>query len=105
MSAMSAGWRVARPSLRNLEFDAAGGIGFDEIDEAPGDGAGRNFLEQDVESGAGRETAEKAADGAADADIDGLDAQDGMRASGFDDGVDLEVDIVDADDFASVECR
>ena len=55
-----------------------------------------------MESGAGREPAEKAADGAADADVDGLDAQDGMRATGLDDGVNLKVDIVDADDFASV---
>jgi hypothetical protein len=86
----------------DLEFDAARGIGFDEIDKTPGDVAGRNFLKQEVKSGAGRETAEKAADGAANADIDGLDAEDGVRVTGFGEGVDLQVDIVDADDFASV---
>ncbi len=89
----------------NLELDAARGIGFDQIDKTPGDGSGRNFLEQYVESGAGREPAEEAADGAADADVDGLDAEDGMRVSGFGVGVDLQVDVVDANDFAAVERR
>ena len=88
--------------VRNLEFDAAGGISFDEIDITPGNGARRNSLEKDMESGAGCESAEETADGAAGADIDGLNAQDGMRASGFDHGVDLKVDVVDADDLASM---
>ena len=34
--------------------------------------------------------------------VDGLDAQDGVRAAGLDGGVDLEVDVVDADDFAAM---
>ena len=88
--------------VRDFELDAARGIGFDEIDKTPGDGAGRNSLEQDVESGAGCEAAQQAADGAAGADIDGMNAQDGMRASGLGEGVDLEFDVVDADDFAPV---
>jgi hypothetical protein len=55
-----------------------------------------------VESDAGRKSAKKAADGAADADVDGLDAQNGVRVTGFDCGIDLKVDVVDADDFAAV---
>jgi hypothetical protein len=59
-------------------------------------------VEQEVESGAGREAAEQAANGATGADIDGLNAEHGVGDSGFDDGVDVEFDIVDANDFASV---
>src|SRR5208282_4300074 len=67
-----------------------------------GNGAGRNSLEQKVKSGAGRDAAKKAANCAAGADIDGLNAQHGVSASGFDHGVDLQVDIVDPHDFASI---
>jgi hypothetical protein len=88
--------------VRNLEFDAARGIGFDEIDKTPGDRARRNSLEQDVKCGARRQAAQEATDGAADADIDRLNAQDGVRAAGLCDGVDLEVHVVDANDLASV---
>src|SRR5271156_5012996 len=55
-----------------------------------------------MESGARRESAKKAAHCAPDADINGLDVQDGTGVSGFDRGVDLKVDVVDADDFASI---
>ena len=55
-----------------------------------------------MKSGAGRDAAKKAANCAAGADIDGLNAQHGVSASGFDHGVDLQVDIVDPHDFASI---
>src|SRR5208283_1759554 len=55
-----------------------------------------------MESGAGRESAKKASNGATDSDIDGLNAEDGMSVSCFDRGVDLKVDIIDPHDFASV---
>jgi hypothetical protein len=96
------GMELGQAFVRDLEFDAASGIGFDEIDETPGDGAGRNSLEQGMESGAGREAAKEAAGSAASADIDGLDAEDGAGLAGFGGGVDLEVDVVDANDFAAV---
>ena len=97
------GWMECGQTLvRDFEFDAARGVGFDKVNETPGDGAGRNSLEQGVERSAGREASQKTPDGAADANVDRLDAQDRMRVSGFDHGVDLKIDIVDADDFASV---
>jgi hypothetical protein len=96
------GMESGQAIVRNLEFDAARGVGFDEIDITPGDVAGRDSLEQHVQSGAGSESAKKAADGAPDADVDGLDTQDGVSVSGFDHGVDLEVNVVDADDFTAV---
>ena len=94
--------RATARGFRPTEFDPARGIGFDKVYETPRDGAGRDSLEEEVKSGAGREAAQKAADGAAGADIDRLNAQHGMRASGFDHGIDVELDVVDADDLASV---
>ena len=64
------GMECGQAFVRDFEFDAARGIGFDEIDKTPGDGARRNSLQQDVESGARSETAQEAADSAAGADID-----------------------------------
>ena len=83
--------------VRDAEFDATKGIGLDEIDEFPADGALREFaLELAYEAGRG-ESLEKAADGAGDADIDLCDAEfDVFVGAEFG-----EVDVVDADDFAT----
>jgi len=97
------GMELGQPVVRNLQLDAASGIGLDEIDESPGDGARGDFLDQKVQGGAGRESAQKAAYRATGADIDGSDAQGGVKISGLGDGIDLEIDIVDADDFAAVD--
>jgi hypothetical protein len=86
----------------NLELDAARGIGFDEIDETPWDGAEGNPLQQDLKSRTGRKSAEKAPDGAAGADIDGSNAQGVMKLTSLGDGIDLEFDVVDAHDLAAV---
>jgi hypothetical protein len=89
--------------MRNLQLHTARGIGFDEVDKTPRDGALGNSLEQQVQSGAGREAAQEAAYGATGADVDGRDPQGGMRAPGFGDGVDLEFNVVDPNDFAPVD--
>jgi len=90
------GVQLGQTLVRNLELDAARGISLDEIDEGPGNGAGRNFLDQDFQRGAGRESAQQAADGPAGADVDGLNAQDGMGMAVAGYGLDLQIDIVDA---------
>src|SRR5271157_520742 len=89
--------------MRDLQFDAAGRIGLDEIDKGPGNSAGGNLLDQKMQGGARRQPTQKAAYGATGSDIDGSDPQDGMRASSVDYGVDLEVDVIDADDLAPVD--
>ncbi len=96
------GMKRGQAFVRNLEFDAARGIGFDEVDKTPGNGARRNFFEQDMEGGARRKAPQQAANRAANADIDGLDAEGGMQVSAFGRRVDLQVDVVHANDFASV---
>ena len=40
------GMEFGQPLVGNLELDAAGGIGLDEVDEIPGDIAGRNAQQQ-----------------------------------------------------------
>ena len=43
--------------VSDLELDAARGIGFDQVDKTPGDGAWGNSIEQELESAAGCEAA------------------------------------------------
>ena len=56
-----------------------------------------------MQSSAGRESAKKAANGATGADIDGGDPHAGMRMAAFGDGVDLEFNVIDTDDFAAID--
>jgi len=63
-----------------------------EIDESPGDGAGRNFLDEELQSGTGCEAAQEAANRATGTDIDRSNPHCGMRVSGCSDGIDLEFD-------------
>jgi len=60
MSAMSR-MELGQTCVRDFQLDAAGGIGFDEIDESPGDWCGRNFLDEELQSGTGCEAAQEAA--------------------------------------------
>jgi hypothetical protein len=88
--------------VRNFEFYPARGIGFDEVDKTPGDGAFRNFFEQNMKSGAWGHSSQQAANGAADADVDRVDAESSMRDSAVGGNVDLQVDVVDANHFAAM---
>src|ERR1700746_2312996 len=89
--------------MGDFKFDAARGIGFDQVDEAPRDGAWRNFLHQEMESGAGRETTQQATDSAAGAYVNGMNPQHCVGDPSFLCGLDFEIDVIDADDLASVD--
>ena len=89
--------------MRDLQLHAAGRIGFDEIDKVPGDGAGRNLLDQEVQGGARSDTSEEAAYGATGTDIDGSNPQDGAGSSAVSYGIDLQFNVINADDLAAVD--
>ena len=106
MSAMSAGWSVGQAFVRNLELDAAGRIGFDEIDESSRGWCGGGIFCSRTWRAARGASPRRRRRMAPRAPISTeCDAQDGVRVSSLGDGVDLEFDVVDAHDFASVECR
>ena len=77
------GMQLGQAIVRNLELDAAGGIGLDEVDEDPRNGAGRNAVEQGVQSGTGSESAQQAANRAAGADVDRMNAKHGSTPGLF----------------------
>lgn len=97
------GVELGQALVRDLQLDAASGIGFDEIDESPGDGTQGNFIDKDMEGGTGRESAKEAANCATGADIDRSNPERGMRVSGFGNGIDLEFNVIDANDFAAID--
>jgi hypothetical protein len=97
------GVKFGQTFVGRLQLDAASGIGLDEIDKAPGNGAEGNFLKQSLERGARRKSAQKAAYGATGTDIDGSNAESGVRVPAFGDGIDLQFNVIHADDFAAID--
>ena len=88
--------------LLDLEADAAGGVAVDEVDEVPGDDAGRGSGWRCVDGGGGQ-AFEETADGTAHADLDLGDAEgESVGVVGLAVLPD-EVDVVDADDLVAVD--
>ena len=81
--------------VRDVEAQAALGVGFDDAAEIPRDGVGADGALHAADDAAGDEALEDAAHDAADADIDFEDGE--VTAAHF------KSDIVDADDFAAVD--
>jgi len=96
---------LGQTCVRDFQLDAAGGIGFDEIDESPGDGAGREFSGRGVcQSGYGGEAAQEAANRATGTDTDR--SNPALWYAGFRGAATesiLEFDIIDADNFAAID--
>ena len=96
------GMQLGQAFVRDPELNPACGIRFDEVDKAPGNGARRNFFQQNMKGTPGREAAQKAAQGSTGADIDGLYPQDSAILPCFTYDIDLQIDIVDTDYLSSV---
>ena len=85
--------------VRDFQLDAARRVDLDEIHEFPRDHLLRDFAQQGAESGAGNQAFEKAADGAARADVHGGELDGKLVVA----EVLVKVNVVDADDFAAVD--
>ena len=95
---------VGRVQLRqtfvgDLQLDAAGRVGFEQIDVLPRDHPRRNPLEQRPQRERRHDALRQAADGAAGADVHRDDADQEVAV----DRRRFELDVVDADDLAAVD--
>ena len=71
------GMQFGEAIVRNLELYPARRISLDHVDEVPGNIARRDFVEQRMQGGAGRNSAQQPTDRAARSDVDGKHTQDG----------------------------
>ena len=83
----------------DLQLDAAGRVGLEQVDELPRDDARRNALEQRPQRERGHDAFGQAADRATRADIDRHHVQQHVAV----DRRRFELDVVDADDLAAVD--
>ena len=99
MSAMSAGWSFDSPSYAILSLTRRARIGLEQVDVGPRDHPRRDFLEERAKRERRHDALRQTADGAARADVHGDDRERDVAV----DGRRIELDVVDADDFAAVD--
>jgi hypothetical protein len=93
----------------DLQLDPTGGIGLDDIHEIPRNTTERNFAEQGMQGGLGCDTSQQSPDSAPGSHVDRVHAQHGMHAGTcvifvfVSLGIDLQIDVVDAHYFSSVD--
>ena len=90
---------LGEPFVRDLQLDAARRIGFEEVDELPGDDARRDLFEQEPQRERGDDALREAADRASRADVHGDDVQQHVAV----DRRRFELDVVHANDLAAVD--
>ena len=91
--------QLGQTLVGDLQFDAARRIGFEQVDELPGDDARRNPLEQGAQRERRHDALREPADGAAGADVDRDDVEQQVAV----DRRRLELDVVDPDHLAAVD--
>jgi hypothetical protein len=89
---------LGQPLVRNLQLDAPGGIGFDDVDKVPGNLAWRDTEEQGAQGDCGDHAFEEPPDSATRTDIHAADSQDRTILG----AVMMEIDVIDAHHLAAV---
>ncbi len=98
MSAMSAGCRVRQAVERNLQLDPARRIGFDEIDELPGNHPRRDLGQQRVQRAGGHDSFQQAANRAASSNVHGGQLENQVLVT----DLLVDVDVIHTDDFSAM---
>ncbi len=89
--------------MGNLQLHSTSGIGLDQIDEIPRNTARRNSSQESIQRTPGRDTTQQTPDGSTRPDVDGMHPQHRIRAIRVLLRFDLQINIVDSDDFPSVD--
>jgi len=97
------GMKLGQSGMRNFEFDAARRVSFDEIDKLHGMVRSGIFCNRIWRAVRGASPRSKRPYCATGADIDRGNPQSVMQLARFGDGIDLQFDVIDADDLAAID--